>query len=190
MNFIDLTAAIQCAEVYRKNKTIPAPWWAFLTKTTQYSLDTVDNITYLNVCGTNQAMDWVSNVDPASWKGIKLGGYLEAKRLYKEVGRPPGPLCVTGHSRGAPSAVAFAIMYGADYCRLFSPARSLRRWFNAPLKFDCKIFIDPDDPVPYMLAAGFRHPDAPVVYSANDKLLPSVGDHAMDRWVDFIKTEG
>lgn len=190
MKSLDLRAAEQCADVYRNNKTITAPWWAFLSKTTQYSVNVVDNITHLNICGTNQGADWVSNVDPASWRGIKLGGYLEAKRVFKEVGRPPCPLCVNGHSRGAPSAVAFAIMFGAEYCRLWSPARSLRRWFSEELKFDCKVFIDPDDPVPDLMTVSFKHPDAPVVYAENDKLLPSVGDHAMDRWVDFLNAGG
>lgn len=190
MKNIDLIAAEQCADVYSNNKTIAAPWWAFLSKTTQYSLNTVGNVAFLNICGTNQATDWVSNLDPASWRGIKLGGYLEAKRIYKEVGEIKRPLCVTGHSRGAPSAVAFAIMYGATFCRLFSPARSLRRWFNEPLNFDCKIFIDPDDPVPMLLAGTFTHPQAPKVYAEDNHLLPNVGDHGMGRWIDFLIAGG
>ena len=186
MKNIDLNAAIECTAVYRRYETIKTPWYNILGKTTQYSVATRVGVTYLNICGTNELMDWPSNALLASWDGIKLGGYLEAKRVFEAVGRPPGTLCVTGHSRGAPSAIAYALLYGADYCRAFSPARSLRPWKALKMPFDCKLFIDPDDPVPKMGALSFKHPDCPRVYSADDKRLPSVADHAMGRWIDFL----
>lgn len=188
-NTIDLNAAIECTAVYQRHETIQTPWYNVFGKTTQYGVATRGNVTYLNICGTNELMDWPSNALLASWKGIKLGAYWEAKRIYQAVGRPPGPLCVTGHSRGAPSAIAYGIMYGVDYCRAFSPARSLRPWANLVMPFDCKLFIDPDDLVPKMGAANFRHPECHTVYAENDKLLPSVGDHAMGRWIDFLLKE-
>lgn len=183
---VDLNAAIECRDVYARHLTVKTPWWDILGKATQYSVAMRDNVTYLSICGTNGVLDWPSNILLASWQGIKYGGYLEAQRIHKAVGPILGPLCVSGHSRGAPSAIAYARLYGTDYCRAFSPARSLRPWTGLKMPCDCKLFIDPDDPIPKMGALNFSHPDCPVVHAENDKLLPSVGDHAMGRWVDFL----
>ena len=143
----------------------------------------------LSIAGTNEALDWFSNLNLFSWCGIKIGAYLSAKKIHKHYKKILKnhqylPLLVTGHSLGGATALAFKKKYGCAYCIAFAPARTFRYWVNRKLS-NTTIFIDPDDIVTKLGFISFGHPICGVVKARENHEFYSIGDHVMKHWLEF-----
>jgi len=143
--------------------------------------------------GTDEVLDWFDNLNLTSKKGIKKGAYQAAAKaeslLMKRTGtqmRPYMPTLVTGHSLGGAAAIAYAKLFGAEWCVAFCPARCLRYWTDRKMP-NTTIFIDPDDPVPMLGRISFGHPVCPIVHMPEDTFGLNVGDHYMGHVNDFIR---
>ncbi len=140
-------------------------------------------LTVLAIAGTNEAADWLYNINILSWHGMKLSSSRAAKRIGPVEHK--GKLLVTGHSQGAARAICYARIFAADYCVGFAPPPVLRPWADKGME-NTTLFIDPDDPVSKAGGLSFDHPDCEIVYGKEDHALPCVGDHFMERWVEFV----
>lgn len=147
-------------------------------------------IQVLAIAGTNEARDWLWNFNLFSWAGIKIAGYLAAKKIrqseeYRRIRNPNVPLLIACHSKSGPTGVAFKRLYGCDWLVMFAPAPSLRRWVNRVM-VNTVIFIDPDDIVHQAGIINFGHPICPRVTAPNDHFGKYLGDHKISHWVKFV----
>lgn len=143
-----------------------------------------DDYTVLAFAGTNGRWDWLANIDPRSKYGMKRASVKAAERVGCPHRYPN--LIVTGHSQGAARALVWHKLYKADHCVAFAPPPMVLhgaddKWENTT------IFIDPDDPVSKAGRLRFRHPECEIFLADDDHILPSVGDHNMDNWVEFTR---
>lgn len=172
--------AAMCADsVYRNNTEIGSG----VEIAVSHSEYQGEPLTILAIAGTNETGDWLHNINLLSWQGTKLSSSRAAKRIGPVDHQ--GPLLVTGHSQGAARAICYARIFGADYCVGFAPPPALRPWADKKMK-NTTLFIDPDDPVSRAGGLGFDHPDCKIIYGENDHVLPSVRDHFMARWIEFV----
>ena len=141
----------------------------------------------LAIPGTNELKDWLKNLNPLSSNGIKSSAVESAELLHRKMNRVKKiPLLVTGHSKGGAAAIAYKKLFDADYCIAFCPARSLR--YNTDRKMEnTTIFIDRDDPVPFLGFIGFGHPICERHYLPKDFIGFRVQEHLMRNVRNFIK---
>lgn len=174
-------AAKACQAAYQDNTDLG---------TTEFS-DTIHpwnggHIQVLAIPGTNEAADWLKNINLWSTQGIKKVAVDAAREIKARFGRIPElPLLVTGHSKAGPTAIAWKRLIGADHCIAFCPARSLRYWAKRKME-NTILIIDPDDPVPKVGAVSFGHPICPRITLPNDFGL-KVSDHFMDHIIEFFE---
>lgn len=142
-------------------------------------------LAFLAFAGTNGHWDWLANIDPRSKYGMKRASVKAAERVGAW-GYRHDPLIVTGHSQGAARALAWHKLYKADFCVVFAPPPMVLHGANSQWD-NTTIFIDPDDPVSKAGRLRFQHPYCEMIYADDDHILPSVGDHNMDNWVEFTK---
>ena len=147
-------------------------------------------ILVLAIGGTDERKDWWINFDLRAAEGIKIGAYNEAINirkhlLEKKMLNKNFRLLVTGHSKGGPSAIAWKRLFGADWCVAFAPARSLRYHIDRNMD-NTTLFIDPDDPVTKVGWLFFGHPKCHRIESKDNHILPSISDHMMYHWHQFI----
>lgn len=141
----------------------------------------------LAIAGTNEATDWIGNLNLTSWKGIKTAAYVAARKIRRVYTDDVGtPLIVTGHSAGAATAIAFTRLFGADYCVGFCPARALRYWVDRKME-NTVIVVDPDDPVPKMGFLSFGHPICERIVLPDDNRGMKVKDHFMAHIENFVE---
>ena len=143
----------------------------------------------LAFAGTNEFKDWFSNLRLFSRKGIKTSALNAAIEVHKVI-QPKLhiglQLIVTGHSKGAAEAIAYAKMYRADYCIAFCPARCLRPWTNRKMP-NTTIFIDPDDVVPKLAFITFKHPKCARIELKKDVIGLSIKEHFMSHINRYIE---
>ncbi|MBT4288915.1 MAG: hypothetical protein HOD92_16435 [Deltaproteobacteria bacterium] len=176
-------AAKACADVYLDN---------FDLGSTEYKLSIVKYkkiyIQVLAIAGTNEARDWLKNINPWSTNGIKAVAAMAAKEIKSGFMRELGcKLLVCGHSKAGATAIAYKKLFKADWCIAFAPARSLRYWMNRKME-NTTLFIDPDDPVSKAGFIGFGHPKCKVIKAKNDHVGLNVKDHFMCNWIKFVNT--
>jgi hypothetical protein len=146
-----------------------------------------ETIQILSFAGTNQKGDWIANLNPLSKHGIKSAAVSAAQKVATQIklSHDVEKLLVCGHSKGGLEAIAFKKLFGADMCVAFAPARGLRYWTNRYMP-NTTIFIDPDDVVSKLGFIGFGHPICKRILAPDDHVGINIGDHFMDRWVDFV----
>ena len=139
--------------------------------------------------GTNEKRDWWKNLNLFSKKGIKKSAYKAAVEVHARIQKDLHlgvRLIVTGHSKGAAEAIAYAKLYRADYCVAFCPARCLRPWTNRYIP-NCTIFVDPDDIVPKLAFISFQHPTCCVINLENDVIGLSIREHFMSHINQYLE---
>ena len=173
-------AALKCRQSYSIHKDLG---------TTEYYDSIVEYngspLQVLAIPGTNESLDWFWNMLLVSWDGVKLGAYLAAEKIEKSFLRLDLPLLIACHSKAGPTGLRLKQKYGADYCVAFAPARGFRHG-KAPVLENTVIFTDPDDLVDKVGFLSFRHPECEFIEAPDDHFFPSVGDHVMDHWVEFL----
>ena len=143
----------------------------------------------LAFAGTNETKDWFSNLNLLSKRGIKASAFNAALEVHKAIQsklKANIELIVTGHSKGAAEAIAYAKLFKVDYCVAFCPARCLRPWSDLEMP-DTTIFIDPDDVVPKLAFVTFKHPRCERVILHNDVFGLSIKDHFMSHINKYIE---
>jgi hypothetical protein len=187
MKYLYLDAAIACRRVYSEYHDLG---------TVQFDINYIydDGMLkwqMLSIAGTNELMDWPKNINMMSWKGIKKAAY-DAAILIKEsvqfyrYRKEHLPLIVTGHSKGASTAIAFHKLFGAGHCIAFAPARTLRYWTRRTME-NTTIFLDPDDPVSWVGRLNFGHPICKLYEAPDNHFGFDIGDHAISNWVEYCK---
>ena len=153
--------------------------------TTEYSLtlEVLNRqlVQVLAFSGTNEISDWRKNFNLFSKKGIKKSAYQAAVEVHSRIQKDLHlgvKLIVTGHSKGAAEAIAYAKLFGAEYCVAFCPARCLRPWTDRYIR-NCTIFVDPDDIVPKLAFISFKHPTCCAIELKNDVIGLSIREHFM-----------
>jgi hypothetical protein len=147
-------------------------------------------IQVLSIAGSNEALDWLKNINLLSWKGIKLVGYRAAKKIYeskvfKQIRNPTLPLLVACHTKSGPTGVAFKRIYGCEWLVAFAPAPSLRRWVDRKME-NTTIFIDPDDIVHKAGIINFGQPECKVIKGVDDHTGIYIKDHFIEHWVEYV----
>jgi len=155
--------------------------------TTEYLVKTIQMggkpCQILAFCGTNETSDWKENIDLRSWGGIKYSAWKAVHKVREHVKITPD--IVTGHSKGAAAAVAWAQLFPYQSCVLFSPARALRPWIDREMR-NTILFSDPDDVVPRLAFLSFRHPKCTRVELKEDKFGYRISDHSLSSMREFI----
>ncbi len=177
-----------CKDVYDNNHDLG---------TTEFDLFNAkysgEDIQVLSIAGTNELKDWWRNLDLRSIDGIKRGSYKAAieifeSDIFQERRNHKYRLLVTGHSKGAATAIAFNQLYclpASDYCVAFAPARCLRYRSDRYMP-NTTLFMDHDDPVPLIGFISFGLPLSNRVYLPNSGFGIEVMDHLISKYQKFV----
>lgn len=163
-------------------------------KSTEFGINkrVIDGRLYwvIGICGSNDFADWILNFFIASWKGFKFAGWMEARRVLKEIKKLDTfntPLIISTHSKSGPTGWALYSMckkagIEIDSIHAFAPAKGLRKH----MKIDCAtMYIDISDPVP-KVGLSLNHPLCKIVYHPeNDKGI-DFSDHSLSHWDGIV----
>ena len=176
----------------------------------EYMLDVIGYdsrpVVRLTIPGSNEGIDWVWNMWLLSHYGVKSCVYRAAGDIYRDVMKNlPAFLeknnlsrniayewLISGHSKGAPTAMRFYDKYGGDYCVAFCPPPAFRKW-NKPALSNTTIVVDPDDIVHKL---GFISFDQPILGEGSEWIrLPNdhpglnLKDHDINEIAEYFEGE-